>query len=203
MARSLFFLFFLMLAFQSPAAVSEAQASTVVALNDAQLVGMSDAICYATILGTQVETDENGRLVTRIDATVHEWLKRPDGFDENEGEILHFYTRGGKTATHAESIMGEAHFSTGEQAVLFLERVKKYGGRLMVLGLSQGAFFVDPIASRADSAAKVRIFPKLDGAHVIGTHRPDFLKEGTLRALLERIREELRSGKTADQGGKP
>lgn len=117
------------------AAPSPTQASTVIALDDADLVKDASIVVYARI-GKSETLQFGTRIATRYDIEVLEMIK-------GEAEVTHFLTRGGQFGDFAQTVTGEASFSQNQEVILFLEPIKAYDSELLLLGLSQGAVYVD------------------------------------------------------------
>lgn len=123
-----------------------AHATSVATLTDAQLVQFSDTIAHVTILSAEPFRFDENTILTRVTAQVRECIKSCD----DSGTIV-FYTRGGSLDDMTQVFPGEFKAAEGSEIVVFLEKIGRYEGRLMVLGLEQGAFRIVPVPmSRTD-----------------------------------------------------
>lgn len=117
-----------------------AQATSVISLGDEKLARDADFILHATILETESFYYDAHTILTRVTVRVHEYLKTPDA---DRSETFVFYTRGGQFGDVVQTVHGEFLPEKGREIVVFLEKIRKYGGLPMVFGLTQGAFVVD------------------------------------------------------------
>lgn len=115
-------------------------ATSVISLSDEQLAANSDYILHATILKAEPFEYNDHIILTRVTVRVHEYLKTPDN---DKPEVFEFYTRGGAIGDITQTVLGEFVPVSGAEVVVFLEKIRKYDGRPMVLGLTQGAFVVE------------------------------------------------------------
>ena len=156
--------------------VTPAQATSVAALSDAQLVEFSDVIAHVTILSAEPFRFDENTILTRITAC--------------DDETIVFYTRGGSLEDTTQVFPGEFRPAQGNEIVVFLEKIARYGDKLMVLGLEQGAFRIVPAPmSRAD--LKV---PKMITRHA-QVRDSAFDASPDLRALKSAIRHHLENAR--------
>ena len=138
MRRSILLSLFLGVSALLPAP-EQAFATSVVTLTDAELVQFSDVIAHVTILSVEPFRFDENIILTRITAQVNECLK------SCSGDTIVFYARGGRLDDATQVFHGEFKPEAGAELVVFLEKIRRYGDKLMVLGLEQGAFRVLPI----------------------------------------------------------
>lgn len=161
--------------------ISPAQATSVAALSDAQLVQFSDVIAHVTILSAEPFRFDENTILTRVTAQVRECIKSCD-----DAETLVFYTRGGSIDDTTQVFPGEFRPAQGNEIVVFLEKIERYDDKLMVLGLEQGAFRIVPAPmSRAD----VKV-PKMIMRHTM-VRDSAFDASPDLRALKSAIRHQM------------
>lgn len=164
--------------------VTPAQATSVAALSDAQLVEFSDVIAHVTILSAEPFRFDENTILTRVTAQVRECLKSCDD------ETIVFYTRGGSLEDTTQVFPGEFRPAQGNEIVVFLEKIARYGDKLMVLGLEQGAFSIVPAPmSRAD----IKV-PKMITRHA-QVRDSAFDASPDLRALKSAIRHHLENAR--------
>jgi len=119
----------------------EAQATVVVKLSESELAAASDVVVYGELVASEGEMQANGRVMTRHELRVKQWLKR--GGAESSETTLVFYTRGGTAGDFRTRVSGEAPLEPGDEVVVYLEALNKDGAlRFYPLGLAQGAYVV-------------------------------------------------------------
>ena len=171
--------------------ISQVQATTVVSLSDESLAAMADYIVHGVIASVEpVRVDQT--ILTRVTLRVEHWLK-PGNTDEPA--VFVFYTRGGVVGDTAVTIPGEMQPVIGTEVVVFLERIHRFNDVPMLLGLLQGAFFVEPpIMSMPDGKQPRRISQHLENLHIYrteGVQNSDFAQSKSLDELLGKIRKTL------------
>ena len=171
--------------------VSQVQATTVVSLSDESLTEMADYIVHGVIESVEPMQVHN-TILTRVSLRVQHWLK-PQNADVPE--IFVFYTRGGTIGDMSVTIPGELKPVAGTEVVVFLERIRKYNDVPMLLGLLQGAFFVEqPNMSLPDGPQPRRISQHLENLHIYrteGMQTSGFAQSKSLDELLEKIQNTL------------
>lgn len=161
-------------------------ATAVMALGDDQLTASADAICYASVTDVRTVAFDDQILLTAVDVDVIEWLK---GGGDHPPQSYTFYTRGGSANGFAQTVAGEAQFAKNQTAVVFLQKIKKYNNLPMVLGLSQGAFYVSaPEKTRAAKATIQRHITVTRLPHDIAS---DFDQAESIDELLVLIRQQI------------
>lgn len=114
-----------------------AQAATVLALDLSDLVERADVIAVGRVGETQARQEpHSGLIVTDVAFGVLRPLKGDVGL----GDQLVITTLGGRLPALALSVPGEASFSVGETALVFLRRTRH--GELRVVGMAQGRMAV-------------------------------------------------------------
>ena len=121
--------------------MSDAEATTIVALSDEELIDESGAIVHGTIVKTEPFYFDARTILTKVTLRVDEFLKVPEGTGE-EAEFV-FYTRGGAVGDVIQTVSGEFRAVEGDEVIVFLEKIKKFGGLWMVLGLKTGAYRIE------------------------------------------------------------
>ncbi len=145
-------LFSLVLSSFAPFVATQAEATTVAVLDDAQLVDFADTIALVSILSMESFWSDDHVILTRVKASVQEVYKG------NAAEEIVFYVRGGRVGDVVQSVQGEYRPDVGEMLVVFLENIPRYGNIPMLLGLSQGAFIVEDIPMmRSDQKFPIRV----------------------------------------------
>ncbi len=165
---------------------SHAQATTVVSLSDESLTDLSDYIVHGVIESVEPVQVSDKMILTRVSLSVKHWLKSSDG----RPETFVFYTRGGKIGDIAVSVPGEMQPAVGTEVVVFLEKVPRFDNVPMLLGLLQGAFFVEPQIASPESIKQRKVARQLDDLTIHrteGTPDSDFAKSNSLDELLDRI----------------
>ena len=175
----------------------KAQATTVVALSDDNLTSMASHIVHGVIESVEPVHVSDAVILTRVSLRVKTWLKS----DGDTPETFEFYTRGGTIGEITQTIPGDMQPVTGTEVVVFLERIPRFNNVPMLLGLLQGAFFVEqPNMSTSDLQKQRRVAQKLGELHIhraIGTPDSDFARAQSLGELLDKIRSRI------SDGGKP
>ena len=167
----------------------DAQATTVWELSDSSITSKATEIVHGTI--TAVESFQyDAVILTKVTLRVETWLKPA----QNTQKEFVFYTRGGKLSEIAQIVPGEMVPKPGMEVVVFLERIPRYNHVPMLLGLQQGAYYVEDIESRVDQ--KRRIVQNLKGLNIHPADHPgseSFKQSQTLDELLDKIRKELQN----------
>ncbi len=176
-------------------AAPPAQASTVLGLDEAQLVQRSDCIAAGSVIQTEVVLDADQQVRTHVQLQVHQGMQHCQ-----EGQILTLDLPGGVWGGIAHRVAGVPQLVPGQLVVAFLQR---QGSCYRPLGLSLGVYYVEaPAAASAD----YRVHRKLDGLQVLA---PAALVPGRLglvrqagdaeplQAFLARLRQHLEAQATA------
>lgn len=131
-ARALALLLLVTSSLTSLLAVGGAGASVVTALDLAALVQEADQVLVVTALSERSRRDERGGLiVTDVQLRVEEALKG----EAHSGDTVVATRLGGVLDKVALQVPGEASFTLGERAVVFLRR---HRSELRVVGMAQG-----------------------------------------------------------------
>jgi hypothetical protein len=110
-------------------------ATTMVALDLPALSKASDTIVQGTVKSVTSKLSNDGRRVfTEIEVDVAETIKGAPV------KTVTVTQPGGVAGDIGQLVSGTAHYTTGEEVVLFLE---KYGPRFRTVGMAQGKFRVE------------------------------------------------------------
>lgn len=161
-------------------------ATAVMALGDDQLTAAADAICYASVVAVHTVAFDDHTLLTAVNVEVIEWLKSDS---DHPPKSYTFYTRGGSANGFAQTVSGEARFYEGQKVVVFLQKIKKYRNLPMVLGLSQGAFYVSADEKNRSKKSPIQ-------RHITVTRLPhdiasDFDQADSVDELISLIRKQI------------
>ena len=114
------------------------RATTLLALSLEELVTRADLIVLGSVMRTESRWAKPGRMiVTDAEVQVTQSLKG----DTPSGGTIVVTLPGGAVDSIALTIPGAPHLSTGQQALLFLQRGKSQSD-LRIVGMSQGALVV-------------------------------------------------------------
>lgn len=125
--------------------MNTAQATTFSPLPFRQLIPQVDAFVVGRVGGKSVEWAEAGggrQIVTVTDLTVHEWIKRPKGFEARDQ--IRIRELGGEKDGVGLSIPGAAQFREGEIILLALSPVSLENAEFRVKGMSLGKYVLEP-----------------------------------------------------------
>ena len=171
---------------------NEAFATSVIELSDAQLVEMSSEIVHGTVLEVQ-SVQSGNQILSRVTLEVTTWLKPVD----QTSKRFDFYLRGGQLGDFRQVVSGEMTVHVGEEVVVFLERIPKYGNLPMPLGLQQAAFYVEP-NPEADRCSLDRpdkkVVQRINGLSIVSRHQQEpssFRSAKTLDNLIHSIRARI------------
>ncbi|MDH5672213.1 MAG: hypothetical protein OEZ06_08695 [Myxococcales bacterium] len=173
---------------------SPAQASVVQALDLAELVKRSDLIVVATARERSSRQQYRRRtIVTDVSLEVHESLRGGAAV----GSTLVVTRLGGRIGDLAMQVPGEATFSLGERALVFL-RLNPSTGELNCVGMSQG---VMPIAMEQ---AEPMVIPGGQGAALMHIEDDRLVSAGPALAQplpLSTLRGQISALIAAERGG--
>lgn len=111
---------------------ASAAASVVIALDLGELVHEADQVLVVTALREEARREaQGGLIVTDVELRVEESLKG----DARAGSVVVATRLGGVVGKVALQVPGEANFTLGERAVVFLRR---HASELRVVGMAQG-----------------------------------------------------------------
>ena len=165
---------------------SHALATTVISLSDESLTNLSDYIVHGVIESVEPVQISDKQILTRVSLSVKNWLKTSD----EKTDTFVFYTRGGKIGDIVVTVPGEMQPIVSTEVVVFLEKVPRFDDVPMLLGLLQGAFFVEPQTASPEGIQQRSISRHLNDLaihRVEGTPESDFAQSKSLDELLDRI----------------
>jgi hypothetical protein len=111
-----------------------------------ELAGQAELVVRGVVLRRSCQTDEAGRIFTRVELQVHEvWKGR---FDRDRLTLVH---GGGVLGDRRAVVTGQAEYTVGEEVVVFL--VFNQRGEAVTLGLRQGKFHVETPAAGGEPEA--------------------------------------------------
>ena len=139
--RRLIIAMFLTLSPMCAAWLNEAHATTIMALSDEELIDKAEVIVHGTIVRVESFQYDTHTILTKVTLRVEEFFKTPDGI--SEGTEFDFYTRGGTLGDMVQTVSGEFRAVEGAEVIVFLEKIRKYNGLWMVLGLKTGAYWIE------------------------------------------------------------
>ncbi len=140
---------YLLLALLLPLLATEASASVIQPLTDAELVRRSDVVVAGVVVWTEVGRTPGGRVFTRAAVQVMNSVK-----GARVGEVLTVNIPGGKVGGLLVHVAGAPQLHIGDMAVGFLER---HGDATVPMGLSFGWLPVRRVSG------ELRVFRDLDG----------------------------------------
>lgn len=162
-----------------------ARASTVLALSLEEMTRRADVIAVAVAKERQARREQNGALiVTDVKLEVETGLKGVKSGDNIVATVL-----GGAIDGLALQVPGEASFTTGQKAIVFLTRTPD-GAELRVVGMSQGVLPIvtlgpEPVVRPGGQTAAL-VEPGADGQ--LHDAPAALLAPEPLSGLLARIR---------------
>jgi len=151
-------------------------ATTVVALDDAQLVHLARTIVHADVIGKQAYVaDATGRIYTEYFFRPHELLKGEAGKDG----LVVFREWGGEVNGVHYWLPGVGEFGEGEEVVAFLGDPDPKSGVSFTTGLSQGKFHIE-----RDAAGNVRAVRNTGDLHLVDPSTGKLVDEGSPRKAV-------------------
>lgn len=168
-----------------------ADATVARALDREALVRGSDAIVAGSVVSVRAEPGPEGgpEVLTRVEIEVWQTFKPLPGGAPARLTLLQ---TGGSLDGRTLLVHGQARFATGEQVLVFVERV--HDGRLIPYGMSQGKFTLVARDGRTvavrDLSELALVTPGRDGAPTIRSGAevvPSELDLGDLERLIARL----------------
>src|SRR4051812_20754051 len=140
-----------------------AWATTMIALDLPALSRSAETIVHGTVTKVEAHLSRDGRRVsTQIDVEVKEAMKG------EPGRAVTVIQPGGEVGDIGQLVSGTAHYTVGEEVVLFLER---HGPNFRTVGMAQGKYRVE----RSTDGKAAFAMPEPEGDAMLvdpATHAP-------------------------------
>ena len=167
----------------------DAQATSIIAMSDDAMADAAEVIVQGTIVKVEPFQYDARTILTKVTTQVEDYLKAPDG-TEQDGTYV-FYTRGGQLGDVVQTVSGEFQAVEGKAVIVFLERIKKYGGLPMVLGLKTGAYWIEDapeVDGRSERMTRERF------ARACGAVKPERVPLKDVRARIQKRVQKKQGG---------